>query len=100
LKQANEFQKDVMKGMNVDDVYDIMDDMRDVMDDQKEISEALTRNYEIDVNDEELDQELDELDSQMRMEFDAKDLCVPSGNKAKVVSQKEMDEKELESMLK
>jgi hypothetical protein len=89
-----------MKGMNVDDVYDIMDDMHDIMDDQKEISEALTRNYEIDVNDEELDQELDELDAQMRMEFDAKDLCVPSGNKQKVVSQKEKHEKELESMLK
>lgn len=89
-----------MKDMNVDDVYDVMDDMRDVMDDQKDISEALSRNYEIDVNDEELDEELDQLDSQMRLEFDAKDLCVPSGNKVKQVSQKEKDEKELESMLK
>ena len=87
-----------MKGMNVDDVLDVMDDMRDVMDDQKEISEAMSRNYEIDVNDEELDQELDELDSQMRMEFDAKDLCVPNNKKA--VSQKEIDEKKLEESLK
>ena len=86
--------------MNADDVYDIMDDMKDVQDDQKEISEALTRNYEIDVNDEELDQELDELDSEMRMEFDAKDLCVPNSNVKKVVSQKEKDEKELENMLR
>lgn len=89
-----------MKDMNVDDVYDIMDDMRDIMDDQKEISETLQRNYEIEVDDEELDQELDELDAQMRLEFDAKDLCVPNGNKQKVVSQKEKDEKDLESMLK
>jgi len=94
LKQTTEYQKEVMKGMNVDNVYDIMDDMRDAMDDQKEISEALTRNYEIDVNDEELDQELDEIDAQMRMEFDAKDLCVPGAvGKQKVVSQKEKDEK-------
>jgi hypothetical protein len=89
-----------MKDMNVDDVYDIMDDMKDVMDDQKDISEALQRNYEIEIDDEELDQELDELDAQMRMEFDAKDLCVPSGNKQKVVSQKEKDERELENILK
>lgn len=89
-----------MKSMNVDDVYDIMDDMRDVMDDHKEISEALTRNYEVEVNDEELDQELEDLDAQMRLEFDAKDLCVPAGKQQKSVTQKEKDEKELENMLK
>lgn len=89
-----------MKDINVDDVLDIMDDMRDVMDDQKEINEAMNRNYEIDINDEELDEELEELDGQMRMEFDAKDLCVPNANKEKVVSKKVLDEKQLESMLR
>ena len=86
-----------MKDINVDDVLDIMDDMRDVMDDQKEINEAMNRNYEIDINDEELDEELD---GQMRMEFDAKDLCVPNANKEKVVSKKVLYEKQLESMLR
>ena len=95
-----------MKDINVDDVLDIMDDMRDVMDDQKEINEAMNRNYEIDIllkekyENEELDEELEELDGQMRMEFDAKDLCVPNANKEKVVSKKVLDEKQLESMLR
>jgi len=101
LKQTNDYQKQMMKGMDVDNIMDVMDDMKDTMDDQKEISEALQRNYDIDVDDAELDEELDEIDAQMRMEFDAKDLCVPGGKqKQPAISQKEHDEKALENMLK
>ena len=41
--------------------------------------------------------ELDEIDYQMRVELDAKALTVPN---KRVLTKKEQDEKELESMLK
>lgn len=96
MKDTVTVQKDMMKEMNVDSVMDVMDDMRDIMDDQAEISEALQRNYDIDVGDEELDQELDELDRQMMVDMDAKELCVPN---KRVMTKREQDEKDLESML-
>ena len=55
FKNVNEQQKEMMKGMNVDHVGDMMDEMRDIMDDQAEINEELARNYDIDVEDDELD---------------------------------------------
>lgn len=41
--------------------------------------------------------ELDELDHQLRMELDASSLCAPN---KRIMTKKEEDEKELESMLK
>ena len=53
LKGGN--AEDMMKGMNPDEVYNLMDDMKDIQEDQNELNDAFTRNYEIDVADEELD---------------------------------------------
>jgi len=55
LKDINSQQKEMMKGMNVDSVGDMMDEMRDMMEDQQEINDTLARNYEIDVDDDVLD---------------------------------------------
>ena len=55
LKGTVQLQKQMMDGMNPDEVYNLMDDMRDLQEDQNEINEAFQRNYEIDVGDEELD---------------------------------------------
>ena len=98
LKGTVDLQKNMMSGMNPDDVYNLMDDMKDIQDDQSEMNEAFSRNYEIDVGDDELDAELDELDYQMRVELTGDNLKVPDKNM--VLSKKENDERELNDMLK
>jgi hypothetical protein len=55
MKDTLGVQKNIMKDMNVDNVYDLLDDMREMQFEQDEINEAFTRNYEIDVGDDELD---------------------------------------------
>lgn len=55
LKGTVEMQKDMMKNMSPDDIYNMMDDMKDMQYQQEEMNEAFTRNYEIDVGDDELD---------------------------------------------
>jgi charged multivesicular body protein 5 len=55
LKGTIDVQKDMMKNMNPDHIYDMMDDMKDIQEQQEELNEAFSRNYEIDVGDEELD---------------------------------------------
>jgi hypothetical protein len=55
LKGTVELQKDMMQGMNPDDIYNLMDNLKDMQEDQNEMNEAFTRNYEIDVGDDELD---------------------------------------------
>ena len=55
MKGTIDVQKDMMKNMNPDEVYNMMDDMKDMQEQQEEMNEAFTRNYEIDVGDDELD---------------------------------------------
>ena len=55
LKGTVELQKNMMQGMNPDDIYSLMDNLKDMQEDQNEMNEAFTRNYEIDVGDDELD---------------------------------------------
>lgn len=55
LKGTAQIQKDMMKSMNHDDIFNIMEDMKELQYDQEEINEAFTNNYEVDVCDEELD---------------------------------------------
>lgn len=97
LKDTVNVQKQMMGEMNADNVYDLMDQMREVKEDQDEINDAFTRNYDVEVEDEELDAELDELDHEMRVELDGRELTVPN---KRIMSKKEMDEKELEDVMK
>ncbi len=106
LKGTVQVQKDMMQGMNPDEIYNLMDDMKEIQEDQNELNEAFTRNYEVDIGDEELDAgkliffylilELDELDYQMKVELDSNELSVP---KNRIVSKKEKDEKELNEFI-
>ncbi len=97
MKQTVDVQKNMMKNMNVDTMYDMMDDMKDIQDQQEEMNEAMSTNYEVEVGDDELDAELDELDYQMRDEMNTKEMNVPDRH---VLSKKDADEKELNDLLK
>jgi hypothetical protein len=55
LKGTAQIQKEMMKSMDIDDIYNLMDDMKELQNDQEEMNEAFTKNYEVDVCDEELD---------------------------------------------
>jgi hypothetical protein len=96
IKQTNDMQKQLMSEMNVDTIDDMVDEMREMKFMHEEFQEAMNRNYEIDVDDSELDDELEQLDYEMKIDLDAKQLCVPN---KRIVSQKEQDERELEDLV-
>lgn len=96
LKQTNDLQKDIMKEMNVETIDDMMDEMEENKFLQEEFSDAIQRNYDVDVDEAELDDELEQLDYEMKIELDNDKLNVPN---KKVMSKKEMDEKNLEEFM-
>ena len=67
MKQATLAQKQLMKGMNLDNLEDLHDEMQDMMEDQEEIQEILGRDYAMgeDYDEEEIEAELEALDGEI-----------------------------------
>ena len=78
MKEANVQQKEMMKGMDMDDMEDVFDDMADMMADMEEVNEVMGRNYNVDLDENELLGELDELDEELAMEQLDEGLGMPS----------------------
>ena len=78
MKEANIQQKEMMKGMDMDEMEDVFDDMADMMADMEEINEVMGRNYNVDLDENELLGELDELDEELAAEQLDEGLGMPS----------------------
>ena len=96
MQDSSNIQKNLMKEMNADSMFDIAQDMREMQEDMEEINELFTESYKVDVDEGELDAELDELDFNMKDDFNPLSLNQPN---QKLLSKKEMDEKRLEDEL-
>lgn len=97
MQEANVAQKDMMKKMNAEDMFDIAMDMKDMRDEMDEMNEVFQESYKVDVSDDELDAELDELNFENKdNNFDVDILTAPN---KKILSKKEADEKKLEEDL-
>lgn len=94
LKEVNDTQKSLMNQMNVNDMYAMSDKMLEMKDDMEEISNVFADAFRVDVDESELDAELDELDfNNQENDFE---MFKPN---QKVLSKKEIDEKNLEDEL-
>ena len=96
MKESSNLQKNMMKEMNADTMWDIAQDMREMQDEMEEVNEIFTESYRVDVDEGELDAELDELNFNMKDDFNPISLNKPN---EKLLSKKEMDEKALEDEL-
>ena len=96
MKESSNLQKNMMKEMNADTMWDIAQDMREMQDEMEEVNEIFTESYRVEVDEGELDAELDELNFNMKDDFNPISLNKPN---EKLLSKKEMDEKALEDEL-
>eukprot|EP01017_Pseudomicrothorax_dubius_P002032 TRINITY_DN0_c771_g1_i1.p1 TRINITY_DN0_c771_g1~~TRINITY_DN0_c771_g1_i1.p1 ORF type:complete len:125 (-),score=47.00 TRINITY_DN0_c771_g1_i1:58-432(-) len=64
MKEATTMQKEMMKGVNIDELEDIRDEMEEMTYQTNEINEMLNRNWGMEVNEAEIEQELRDLDSE------------------------------------
>jgi hypothetical protein len=96
MKETGDAQKSLMNQMNIDSMWDIAMNMREMQDDMEEMNEVFQESYKVDVDDDLLDAELDELDFNMKDNFNPAQL---SAKNQKVLSKKEIDEKQLEDEL-
>lgn len=97
IKESSDCQKNLMKEMNSDTMFDIALDMREMKDDLEDMNNVFMDSYKVDVDEGELDAELDELDFENKdTNFNVDNLTAPN---KKVLSKKEIDEKKLEDEL-
>lgn len=96
MKETGDAQKSLMNQMNIDSMWDIAMNMREMQEDMEEMNEVFQESYKVDVDDDLLDAELDELDFNMKDNFNPAEL---SAKNQKILSKKEIDEKQLEDEL-
>jgi hypothetical protein len=68
MREANVAQKEMMKGIDIDELQDIRDDMEEMMYEAKEINEAMNRVGGLEIDEAELEAELKELDNEYFVE--------------------------------
>lgn len=96
MHDSAQLQKGLMNTMSADTMWDIAQNMNDIRDEMEELNEVFTESYKVDVDEAELDAELDELEYNEKDNFNPVALNAPN---KKLMSKKEMDEKQLEDEL-